>query len=126
MGSQNLGAFLLFLLPLLRKSSILVLGDVMLKGLNLTVQDLLAGQDQKVLVMCFFKHSGRVRIRSIRVDGWEYRAGRLVAALFDSETGRRAKERADIPARRPITIKLVNLTESKWAQLTQEVDEEVA
>jgi len=98
----------------------------MLNGLNLTAQDLLASQGQKVLVMCFFKHSGRVRIRSIRVDGREYRGGRLVPPLFDPETGCRAKERAAIPLRRPITIKLVNLTESEWAQLTQEVDEEVA
>jgi len=98
----------------------------MLNGFNLTAEDLLARQNRRCLVMCFFKHSGRVRIRSIRLDGREYLGGRLVAALFDPQTGCTAEEMGEIPVRRPLTIKLVNLTESEWAQLNQELDEEVA
>jgi hypothetical protein len=98
----------------------------MLNGFNLTAENLLMGQDPNGLVMCFFKHSGRVRIRSIRVDGLEDRGGPLVRSLIDPETGCRAEEMDSIPVRQPLTIKLVNLTEPEWAQLTQEVDQEVA
>jgi hypothetical protein len=45
-------------------------------GFDLT-SDLLAGQDPKGLVMCFFKHSDRVRICSIRLDGLD-RGGRSI------------------------------------------------
>lgn len=44
-------------------------------GFNLTAEDLLGGQGPKGLVMYFFKFSNRVRIRSTRVDGREYRGG---------------------------------------------------
>jgi len=86
----------------------------MFDGFDLAAEDLLAGQDPKGLVMCFFKHSGRVRIRSIRVDGLEYRGGRLVAPLLDPETGCTAEEMGEIPAGRPITIKPAKLTTPEW------------
>jgi hypothetical protein len=98
----------------------------MVNGFNLMAEDLLTGQDPKGLVMRFFKHSGRVRIRSIRVDGREYRGGRLAAPLIDPETGCTAKEMGKIRVRRPIRIRLVTLTESEWAQLNQALAEEVA
>jgi hypothetical protein len=71
----------------------------MFNGFNLTADDLLAGQDPKGLVMCFFKHADRVRIRAIRVNGIDYRGGRLVAPPLDQETGCTAEEMAaPIPA----------------------------
>jgi hypothetical protein len=71
----------------------------MFNGFNLTAEDLLAGQDPKWLMMCFFKHSERVRIRAIRVNGIDYRGGRLVAQPVDQETGCTAEEMAaPIPA----------------------------
>jgi hypothetical protein len=98
----------------------------MFNGFDLTAEDLLAGQDPKGLVMCFFKHSDRVRIRSIRVDRREYRGGRLVATLFDPETGCAAEEMGETLVWRPITIQPVKLTTPEWAHLNQELDQEVA
>lgn len=83
---------------------------------NLTAEDLLAGQDPKSLVMCFFKYSDRVRIRSIRVDGLDYRGGRLVAPLIDPEPGCTAEEMGETLVRSPITIEPVRPT--KWGSGT--------
>jgi hypothetical protein len=98
----------------------------MFNGFDLTAEGLLASQDPKGLVTCFFKHSDRVCIRSIRVDGLDYRGGRLVAPLIDPETGCTTEEMREIPLRRPITIEPVKLTTPEWAHLNQELDEEVA
>jgi len=98
----------------------------MFTDFNLTAEDQLAGQDLKGLVRCFFKHSDRVRNRAIRVDGREYRGGRLAARLIDPETGCTAEEMDEIPVRQTIKTKLVKLTESEWAQLDQDRAEEVA
>jgi hypothetical protein len=79
----------------------------MFNGFNLTAEDLLAGQDPKGLVMCFFKHPDRVRIRAIRVNGIDYRGGRLVAPTVDPETGCTAEEMsAPIPAHLVRTTRL--------------------
>jgi hypothetical protein len=68
-------------------------------GFNLTAENLLAGQDPKGLVICFFKHSDRVRIRGIRVNGIDYRGGRLLVPPVDQETGCTSEEMAaPIPA----------------------------
>jgi hypothetical protein len=76
-----------------------LMGFELFKSFNLTAESLLAGQDPKGLVMCFFKHSDRVRIRAIRVNGTDYRGGRLVAPPLDQETGCTAEEMAaPIPA----------------------------
>ena len=96
----------------------------MLKGFNLTAEDLLAGQDPKGLVMCFFKFSDRVRIVSIHVDGAEYRGGRLIAPLIDPETGCTAEEMGEILVQR--RIQPAELTTPQWAHLNQEMAEEVA
>lgn len=98
----------------------------MFNGFNLTAEDLVAGQDPKGLVMCFFKHSARVRIRAIRVEGREYRGGRLVALLIDPETGCTAEEMSEIPVRRPITIEPVQLTTPESVHWNQELEQEVA
>jgi hypothetical protein len=98
----------------------------MLNGFDLTAEDLVAGQDPKGLAMCFFKFSDRVRIRSIRVDGREYRGGRLVAPPIDPETACTAEEMAEIPVRRPITRKVARLTSPAWADPNQKLDAEVA
>jgi hypothetical protein len=76
--------------------------------------------------MCFFKHSSRVRIRSIRVDGLEYRGGRVVAPLVDPETGCTSAEMSDTLVRRPIAVKPVKLSTPELADPNQEVDQEVA
>jgi hypothetical protein len=98
----------------------------MFNGFDLTAEDLLAGQDPKGLVMCFFKFSDRVRILSIRVDGAEYRGGQLVAPLIDPETGCTAEEMGKTLVLRPITIEPVRLTTSERGHLNQEVDRVVA
>jgi len=98
----------------------------MFNGFNLTAEDLLAGQDPKGLVMSFFKHSDRVRIRSIRVDGLEYRGGCLVAPLIDLETGCTAEEMGETLVRSPITIEPVRRITSEWGHLNQEMASEVA
>jgi hypothetical protein len=98
----------------------------MFNGFDLTAEDLLAGQDPKGLVMCFFKHSDRVHIRSIRVDGLEYRGGRLGTPLIDPETGCTAEEMGETLVRSPITIEPVRPTTCGWGHLNQEVDREVA
>ena len=98
----------------------------MFNGFDLTAEDLLAGQDPKGLVMCFFKHSERVRIGSIRVDGQEYRGGRLAALLIDPETGCTAEEMCESRVRRPITRRVARLTSPECAHLNQKLDEEVA
>jgi hypothetical protein len=95
-------------------------------GFNLTAEDLLGGQGPKGLVMCFFKFSDRVRIRSTQVDRRDYRGGHLVAPLIDPETGCTAEEIAGIPVRRPITIKPAKLVTPGSAHLNQKLDEEVA
>ena len=63
-------------------------------------------QDPKALLMCFFKHSDRARVRSIRVDGLDYRGGRLVAPRIDPETGCTAEEMCETLVRRANTISL--------------------
>jgi hypothetical protein len=91
---------------------------IMFNGFNLPPEDLLAGQDPKGLVMCFFIFSDRVRIQAIRVDGMVYRRGRLVAPPIDPETGCTAEEMDEILVRRPAT--------PGWTHPIKELDEEVA
>ena len=99
----------------------------MFNGFNLTAEDLLVGQDPKGLVMCFFKYAERVRIRSIRVDGLDYRGGRLVAPLIVPYTVCTAKEMGETPVHRAFTIEPVRPTTCEWGHLNQqEVDREVA
>jgi hypothetical protein len=82
----------------------------MMNVVDLTAADLLAGQDPKGLVMCFFKHPERVRIRAVRVHGIDYRGGRLVAPPLDQETGCTAEEMAAaIPAHLSRTKRLAEV-----------------
>lgn len=65
--------------------------------LNLTAEKLVAGQDPKGMVMCFFRLSARIQIRNISVDRARYAAGHI-----------------QIPKLQPITIRPVKPNIPEW------------